>query len=298
MIGRREVLAVAALGAAGLGAAGLAGMARAQTAGPRAWLAEQGRGRAFIMGFAETNEDIWFTPTVRAAFDASDTLWVETPPIDPSAPPPSSPSPIVQQLGYDREHNLFDMLGPELAARTRELAASLQVEEARLAPSRPWLAYYVLNGAYRSRHAMPQFTSAPEQTLIARARARSKPIRSEFPDSDSLLRFFAAMPDEAQRDYIRSLLDYIAEEEAGHPVANLDWVRGEPSDVNIDRMRTTTPALYEQMHVLRNRAWGTRIQGLLAAGGRPFILLGLTHILGPDSVPRNLERLGIPFHRA
>jgi len=58
-------------------------------------------------------------------------------------------------------------------------------------------------------------------------------------------------------------------------------------------MRTKTPALYQVMQPRRNLWWARKIDELLATRGTYFIAVGQLHVLGPDGIPRQLEKRGI-----
>ena len=62
---------------------------------------------------------------------------------------------------------------------------------------------------------------------------------------------------------------------------------------NLNRMRTRMPDLYEAIQVQRNIWWAKKIDELLATNGTYFIGMGLLHVLGPDSIPRQLQRLKV-----
>ena len=50
--------------------------------GPLFWLATRGKARVFLLGFADAkaNDESWFTPAIRKAFEESAELWLETAP--------------------------------------------------------------------------------------------------------------------------------------------------------------------------------------------------------------------------
>ena len=278
-----------ALGAL-LACACLPGCATAAPAdgGPLLYVLERGAAKVFILGHAEADDRSWFTPRIERAIRSAQELWLETPP--PGAPP-STPA-LVEQLGYDRSGSLFTFLGPELAPRVLALAAKVGVTRERLEPMRPWLAHYVLTSARMASRPQAPSPEGPPQTLIAVARERNIPIRAEYPTGDDLIRFFAAMPDEAQRQYLRNLLDYVDADDKGL-TRSTSWARGKPNVEWAQRMHDDTPALYRLMHTERNRAWARRIDGLLDQGGTRFVLLGQNHTVGPDSVLAELRRLGL-----
>jgi uncharacterized protein YbaP (TraB family) len=58
-------------------------------------------------------------------------------------------------------------------------------------------------------------------------------------------------------------------------------------------MRTELPDLYQTIQVQRNIWWARKIDELLSGDRTSFIGMGQLHVLGPDSIPRQLTRLNI-----
>ena len=260
---------------------------RPSDGGPLLYVLERGAAKVFILGHADAEDRSWFTPRIERAIRASRELWLETP---PPGGPPNDPA-LVERLGYDRQGSLFTVLGPELSQRLLARAAEAGVTRERLEPMRPWLAHYVVTSARMASRPQAPSAESPPETFIAIAREMGVPIQSEFA-GEALLRFFAGMPDEAQRQYIQNLLDYFDAEEKGL-TRSTSWAKGKPSAEWAWRMHDDTPALYRIMHTERNGAWARRIDSMLDQGGTRFVLLGQNHTVGPDSVLAELRRIGL-----
>jgi uncharacterized protein YbaP (TraB family) len=102
----------------------------------------------------------------------------------------------------------------------------------------------------------------------------------------------AAMPDLAQSEYISWLMDFIDDQSSGANSDPFEWYVGYPNDTrSLDRMRAKYPELYKIMQIERNGWWARKINELLATGGTYFIGIGELHVLGPDGIPRQLQRL-------
>jgi uncharacterized protein YbaP (TraB family) len=166
----------------------------------------------------------------------------------------------------------------------------------QLAPMQTWYARQAINRAYRAHAgdlaAQPTIEYA-DAVLTEMARAANKVIHSEFENSEALFRFYSNMPEAAQREDLVHLLDYIDDEEAGRHENESGWLFGRPNLMNIEDQRRRYPALYNVMHVERNRGWAQRIDVLLHTPRTYFACLGLQHVLGPDGIPQCLARQGI-----
>jgi uncharacterized protein YbaP (TraB family) len=264
------------------------------TPGPVLWVVERNDARVYLFGFGEAKDRSWLSPAIEQAFAESAEVWFEVPPANPSA----GMSPVVQELGYARDRNLFDVLGPELAARTMSAAAELGIARERLEPMRPWLAREVIQRAYAaSGRSANVETEYADGVLRERAAAAGKVIRHEFDSIDAVLRLFGGMNDEAQRQYLVNMLDYIDDAKNGLHVAHYGWLDGAPSLHSLDRMRTNSPALYQAMHPERNLEWATHVEQMLDRGGVYLVVVGLNHTLGPDSIQEVLRKRGLPVRR-
>lgn len=284
------------------------GLRAATPAGdPNLYRVIHGQGVVYILGFAEATDDSWFVPKIATALEATDVLWLETPPGSATAAaegqataPPADPElqRVFAEEAIDATHDLFEVLPADVSARTLDWAGKLQIAQETLAPMRPWFARITIQQAYASQRQAAadegQKLVFPESVVIDRARQRGIPIHSEYSTIGDLLRFFAELPEPAQPEYLEELFDYFDRDEAGeNDAAKYGWTIGQPSTLSIDLQRERTPNLYRAMHVKRNSWWTGRIEGMLAAGGTSFIMIGGNHVLGPDSIQANLSERGL-----
>lgn len=266
-----------------------------------------GKGAAYLLGAAEATDNGWFVPKIAKALDAADVLWLETPPGSTTAAAegqPPNPDPALQRIfterGFDRQHDLFETLPPELSRRTLTWAQKLAVPREELAQMRPWFVRITLQQAFASQRQASATSGAklvsPERIVLERARQRRIPIESEYPTLADLIRFFANLPPAAQPQYVQELLDYFDRDAAGeNDSGKYGWIAGQPDPRSLEEQRERTPELYRAMHIERNAWWTGRIEGMLEDGRTAFILLGMNHTLGPDSIQANLAKRGLPI---
>jgi uncharacterized protein YbaP (TraB family) len=287
-----------------LGALGVAGLVacagrrpaseqpRSAARGPQLWLAQRAGARVFILGAAEAKDRSWLSAPVERAFTDSRELWQETPP----HPDPGDTEAVrkrqavIDQLGDRPGRSFYDALDPAVRVRAQAYVAELGIDRGEIEPMRPWLAYYTINSAFWRKYRPADALEYPEEVLKQRAAQAGLPLRYEFSTSEDVLRWFAAMTDAAESQYIEMLLDFMDDQKRGLNAAFFGWVDGHPSTRAIDRMRSKTPALYQVLQVERNRWWARNIDRLLAGGGTHFVLVGMNHALGPDGIPAQLER--------
>ncbi|MEJ0100292.1 MAG: TraB/GumN family protein [Pseudomonadota bacterium] len=274
---------------------------------PILWLCQRGSVRVYIMGYATAYDSSWLTPKIERALNEMTELWLETPPGTTGAAQTGQgsqekPSTVFEERGYDRSGNLFDKLPPDLSRRTLAWATRLGLDPKILEPMRPWLAKTALQQTQAAAHqktAPPtQRVVSAENVVIAKARERGVPIRSESASLDDLLRFFANLPDDAQVEYLAEQVDYMDEHDsASANPTDTSWISGRPDSRVIDEMGTRYPALYKAEHVDRNHAWAERIDGMLDSPGVHFVMIGNNHVLGPFSIPESLRRINVPIQK-
>ncbi len=263
--------------------------------GPILWSVNHNGAKTYIFGFGDAKDRSWLSSKVKEAFEESKVIWFETPNGPVSDRDKAEDDELVKKLGHDDKRTLFDVLGPRIGPRTLKLTQELGVARSEVEHLRPWLAYFVINSAFwRQNHI--EIGDYPDQVLAEMALTAKKQIRAEFPKGQDTTRWFAALSDETQREHMEDLLDYIDDENAGRHKNNekgLGWLGGNPDTTTIDRMRSKRPAMYEEFHARRNRQWAARIATFDSADSPYFVVIGLNHVLGPDSLLRCLERIGI-----
>jgi uncharacterized protein len=271
--------------------------------GPVLWVVQHKNAKVYLLGFSEAKDRTWLTPTIDKAFSESTELWIETPAPSPSGSKEAKPAVSTEKLGFDAPRSLFEVLGPKLSDRTLAVAERYGVSRTTLEHLYPWRAYIVINSAYWAQKSKkvepnePKYTDFPDKVLVEMALSSRKPIRSEFNSSAEILAHFAGMSEEAQRERVEMLLDYYDDEENGRLKDRFDWITGKSSDRLIERMRAKQPALYRVEHVKRNEGWAVRISQMLSDGGVHFVLVGLNHVLGPDSIQKQLLKRGLKPRR-
>jgi hypothetical protein len=260
-------------------------------------MATRGRARVFLLGLGEAKDDSWFTPVIKRAFEQSSQLWLEVGSKTPENQDPKAKqadAELMQQLEHESGRTLFDALQPRVRERTLAFLPTVGIAPQSIETLRPWKAFYAINGAFWSKTKMPYEEVYIDQVLSERGTAEGKSIRYEQPSRLDFARFMAGMSDAAQSEYIDWLLDYIEEVRSGTQGDAFDWIAGEPAAAarSLDRMRTKMPDLYQPMQVKRNLWWAQKINELLATSGTYFVAIGMLHVLGPDGIPRQLEKSG------
>lgn len=283
---------------AALAGVGLVGATVPAAPGPSFWMVRRGEARVFILGFGEARDTSWLTPTIREAFEASSEVWLETgrssePDLDPTTRRAAAER--MEKLGRESGRTLFDALEPSARKRTSAYLAELGIAPDSVKTLRPWRVYYsIASGFWRSQRLgyEPVSVEAVIETMAARS---GKSLGYEFPTREAFVTFMAGMSDRAQNQYLEWQFDFFDDYKKGLYDQDelFGWIQGERLPFrSLDLMRSKAD-LYRVMQPERNLWWARKIDELLKTPGTYFVAVGLLHVIGPDGIPRQLERLGM-----
>ena len=243
-------------------------------------------------GWRPTTEP-WSSPAIEALAASAEEFWNEVPVIGPEA------QALAPRYGIDPVAPLATWLSTDDASRVAAAAEAAGANAALLAPLRPWLAAQVLRIAFDARAGLAHAHSV-EAVLTRRATEAGVPVKSEFGTPEGVFASFASMPPEAEVQYLRFTLYEI---ESGVPRVDehaAAMARGDlgPIERETAMMREEWPALYAHLVVERNRAWLPRIDSMMLARTRAFIVVGTGHLVGEDGLLALLPRAGYAVRRA
>jgi uncharacterized protein YbaP (TraB family) len=235
----------------------------------------------------------WLTPEIERAFAESKDVWFENPDFDPR-----TAGAAIQKRA--------DLGGPKVveavSAEDRKRIGDLLSGHGR--PTNMfddemlvWQAYIPLTD-FIDTIARVDPPSIPERVLRPRAKAEGKAIRSEWASMEEIMEFSSQQTPEQQLQLISKTLDEARPPEQLRAEGEA-WARGDISQsaARSERFRAAYPALSERLVTLRNKRWVPRIQQMLARGGSTFVCVGLGHLVGPESIQRQLAQVGLDAQR-
>jgi uncharacterized protein YbaP (TraB family) len=163
---------------------------------------------------------------------------------------------------------------------------------------RPWLATLALS---RAQVASVGYDPAlgVDRTLEKDAVAAGKPIKA-FETASQQLGFLSGMPDKVAAEMLVQTLDELDEGAKAVDALEAAWRKGDVRQlqkIGPDRMRQEAPDLFDVMILQRNTNWVKQIDVLLKGSGTQFIAVGAAHLIGRDSVPEQLGKLGYKVER-
>jgi uncharacterized protein YbaP (TraB family) len=274
---------------------GLGAASRAD-ADPAMWVVKDADSTVYLLGTIHIMKPgvSWRSEKLDAALKSSDEYWMEA---DVAADPAIAQT-YVLNFGMDSHHPLSGTLGEAHYAKLLEVAERYHMPADQLPQMRPWLVTMLL-----SRAQMTSVGYDPElgvdRTLEQQAVADGKPVKA-FETASEQLGFLADMPDKVSAEMLVQTLDELDEGVKAVDALEAAWLAGDVKrlqKIGPDLMRKESPELFDAMILRRNANWVKQIDAMLKGSGTQFIAVGAAHLIGPDSVPEQLGKLGYKVER-
>ena len=229
-----------------------------------------------------TGQD-WQPPALRTAIAHADDLWFEIPFDDASR---LSASQALLQRSLLPE-------GQRLTERLKRAATTLGQPLGYFDRMTPWMADLAVSQAFVDAHGGEE-SSGVEEVLNREAPASAR--RRAFETASDQISTLADAPRAEQLASLSETLRSIEEEPGDYNDIVTAWMKGDMAQLvkdALDPLRKTTPETYRRLITVRNRAWVPQILQRLAGSGETVMVVGVGHLIGPDSVPAMLRARGI-----
>jgi len=231
----------------------------------------------------------WEPAVLKTALTQANDLWFEIP-IDPASALGAQQYAVKRGLLPEGQ-----TLNAELAPADRDrLAAAAKIcglPLTLLDRLRPWYADLALSVA-STKLANADAAGGVEQALSA---ANPAVPRQAF---ETVVEQIGFLADVSEKDQIASLRETMSEVKTGPAVYKrlVDaWLAGDVGAIRkqaLEPMIKQAPGEYRALVVDRNKRWIPRIEQRLAGQGEAVMVVGVGHLVGPDSVPALLRRDG------
>lgn len=225
-----------------------------------------------------------------AAYEDADALIME---LDLDDLDPVLARTTIQHLGVDPQGRTLEMLlGPQGYATAETRARALGIDLGALQPFEPWLAAITVTQMQLTQLGFSAEAGVEQQLLQLALRDR-KEVRG----LETLERQLAALdelPAAAQRDFLLETLSDAATVEERIDDIVAAWKAGDLAAMEHELLDSVArqPDLYRRIVVERNRDWARQIERLKQDRRNYLVVVGTLHLIGPDSVIRELSRNG------
>ncbi len=271
-------------------------VAGAALASPAIWRVHGAHGADITLFGSSPNAPLagaWRTPAFDAALAQADEVWFES---------PDKPGPLTtlrlfgiisMQGSLPRGETLSPLLSPEGQARIKRLAVKLGVPPAKLEPMQPWWADLTLTFAFGDK-TKDKDRNGVERWVKAHA-AKGVRIRA----FDTVVHDLEALAASPRDEQIADLEFAMARREQGIDTLEpdyADWLAGDLPRIErevVDPFRARAPKSYGPFVVERHRLWAEEIQRLTGGDRKVLVVVGVSNLVGPDSLPAMLRRRGV-----
>jgi len=231
----------------------------------------------------------WRPDRLDAALATADDLWFETPVGQASD---AEAAQAATARGYlPAGQSLSSLLTADGRARLDRVSGRLGLAPAGMERLAPWYADITLGVVTLMRQGAT-VTTGVERTL---AEAAPQAQRRAFETSGQQIAFFADAPMADQLASLEDTLRQLDEDPDYYNQLINAWAKGDTRAIEtlgLTPMKQISVYLYDQLIVQRNRRWVDTIAGRMNGSGRTVIVVGVGHLVGPDSVPALLRARG------
>ena len=232
----------------------------------------------------------WEPPALKDALAKANDLWFEIP-IDPASALGAQQYAIKRGL-LPEGQTLSAELTPADRERLANAAKICGLPVTLLDRLRPWYADLALSVA-STKLANADAAGGVEQTLSA---ANPSLPRQAFETVVEQIGFLADVPEKDQIDSLRETFGEVKTGPAVYKRMVDAWLAGDMTAIRkqaLEPMIKLAPGEYRALVVDRNRRWIPRIEQRLAGQGEAVMVVGVGHLVGPDSVPALLRARGV-----
>jgi hypothetical protein len=260
---------------------------------PPIWVVHRGQATVILFGSVHVlppNLD-WEPPALRSALTQASDLWFEIP-LDPVSTATASRLAAEQGLQAPGA-TLSAELSPRGRARLARIAKRAGVSLDRIERFKPWLAEITLSLAvYAQAHAAAD--QGVERQIDAQTPAAVP--RQALETTEQQIGYLSDAP---LADQVASLEETLGELSTGtesYRTVVKVWMAGDARGLVREALRPMmrqAPGEYRSLVVARNRRWVDEIVERLNGTGEAVMVVGVGHLVGPDSVPALLRARGI-----
>ncbi len=268
------------------------------------WIIEDEDSKIYITGTVHLLKDgqHWRSEKLDAAFAEAHELWLEVAEIGDAEALRAIMDQMIVNHGEHDGPSLSSMLSEKenlLLAEARARAGIPDDAAEIMEHQQPWVTILALgrdsffNDGYKEENGI-------DNALARMAQERNMPVRG-MEDIETQLDLMLDLTVEEQLAELRAdLLMAPALRQRMERVADLafgGWVRGETNAAEALILFNRFSLSYDAIFTERNIAWASVVEDMLAGSGVAFIAVGAGHLVGPDSLQKQLEQRGIASRR-
>lgn len=249
------------------------------------WIMEKDGHTVYLVGQTPPRNSAWRDARIEGLLNDSAAIWTETNQVRRNKPP--------TEYLMNPAKPLSDYLSTTDLSRVKRAAEIAQVPMEQIAPLRPWTAAAALESAYFRAENL-DLEGTVESVLLRAATLAKIPHSSEFETQDDVVKFMGEMSAQEDVQFLQYTLDRVLAGAADNERIHAAWARGDagPATEFVARMKSGQPQLYAKHVVERNRRWLPRFDAMQTKAKPSLVIVGLFHMVGPDSLVEQLKKNG------
>lgn len=230
----------------------------------------------------------WSDARIERLIESCGAIWTETKSVwrgDPNA--------LVQEYGLNHQSPLSSSLtGPDYED-VRKAAEIAKVPLDSLEPMRPWLAASEIESAYFREMGLDEQGTA-ERVLLPRIDRSIIRHESEFGTQDDVIKFMGEMSKDEDDQFLQYTVNQVIAGTAQSERIFGAWANGNlaPAAEFVADMQGSQPDLYAKHVIGRNIDWLPRFAEMQREAKPSFVIVGIYHMAGPDSLIEYLKQDG------
>lgn len=233
----------------------------------------------------------WRPPALSQAIATADDLYFEVP-FDDAAQLAAQRAALANGMMPEGK-KMSDLLSRRGRQRLQVTAEALGLSVEALDRFRPWFAELTISAAIYQK-AGGEGADGVERQLSESA--PSSAVRKAFETPEQQIGFFAKSPMKDQVASLEQTLKDAADAPGDYQTLVRAWMRSDTKTLDreaVQPLRKASPRLYATLVTERNARWTKDIIQRLHGSGHTVIVVGVGHLVGKDSVPNRLRRLGV-----
>jgi len=252
------------------------------------WEIKAGSGLVYLLGHTPPRPNDWSDARIEGLLRTCGALWTET-----NRTESANMKELMQRYGIDPNKPLNNWLTPSDRERLSQAAKIAGVPVDSLQPFRPWLAGQALEGAFFGAQGMNGRNA--DEVLVSEASELKVRVSSEFATKEDAARWFGGLSPEQEVQYLRYILEEILTGHDEDQRIYADWAEGKDARAAdwLAKLKRLYPEFYRTLGVSRNKEWVPRIQSMLTQHKPTMVVVGLLHLVGPDSLQAQLRANGL-----
>lgn len=230
----------------------------------------------------------WSDTRIEKLIESCGAIWTETKSVWRG-----NPDTLVRKYGLNLESPLSKSLaGPDYAG-VRKAAETAKISLDSIEPMRPWLAATEIESAYFREMGLKEQGTA-ERVLLSKVSSDKIRHASEFDAQDDVITFMGEMSKEEDVQFLQYTVNQVISGTSESERIYGAWANGNraPAAEFVAEMKRSQPSLYAKHVVGRNKDWLPRFAEMQKEVKPSFVVVGIYHMAGPDSLVEYLKQDG------